>query len=242
MITVSKSIVGEEIKAHAIVDKVIYRERTFQRETKPLLSMTRPRERASVFNQDNNIASLTPVLEGISLLNLHTTFDEIQRLITAQREVHVNNQKADPNNLEAIRTPGTRVAVLWGKEDTLSGLEPGWYTAVERAYDLPSNEITIEYSSEKGERYQLKVKESIDEGKLKVLKVTCDSDLYDEVTEIGARIKVLWTKDDVQKTGWKPGLYFAEVQGFEPDEDIISIIYEKEPKRVYQESVTTAIS
>ena len=36
--------------------------------------------------------------------------------------------------------------------------------------------------------------------------------------------------------------FFSEVQGFEPDEDIISIIYEKEPKRVYQESVTTAIS
>lgn len=213
---------------------------TFQRETKPLLSMTRPRERASVFNQDNNIASLTPVPEGISLLNLHTIFDEIQRLITAQMEV--NNQKADPNNLEAIRTPGTRVAVLWDTEDTLSGWEPGWYTEAVRAYDLRSDEITIEYSSEKGERYQLKVKESIDEGKLKVLKVTCDSDLYDEVTEIGARIKVLSTKDDVQKTGWKPGWYFAEVQDFEPDEDIISIIYEKEPKRVYQESVTTAIS
>lgn len=38
------------------------------------------------------------------------------------------------------------------------------------------------------------------------------------------------------------GWYFAEVQGFEPDDDVISIVYEKEPKRVYQESVTTAIS
>ena len=41
------------------------------------------------------------------------------------------------------------------------------------------------------------MKESINEGKLKLLKVTCDSDLYDKVTEIGARIQVLWTKDDV---------------------------------------------
>ena len=48
------------------------------------------------------------------------------------------------------------------------------------------------------------MKQSIDEGKLKLLKVTCGSDLYDEVTEIGARIQILWTKDDVQKTGWKP--------------------------------------
>ena len=203
LIKVSKIIVGEEIKAHAMVDMVVYRQRSFQRETTPSLSKTRPRERASVSNQENDIASLTPLPEGISLLNLNTLFDEIQRLIRAKREV--NKNKADPNNAESIRTPGTRVAVLWGKEDALSGWEPGWYTAVVRAYDSPSDEITIEYSSEKGERYQLNVKESIDEGKLKVLKVTCDSDLYDEVTEIGARIQVLWTKDCVQKTGWSPG-------------------------------------
>ena len=182
---------------------MVYCERTFQRETTPSLSGTRPRECASVSNQDNNIASLTPIPKGISFLNLNTIFDEIQRLITAQREVNI--KKADPDNSEAIRTPGTRVAVLWGKEDALSGWEPGWYTGVVRAYDLQSDKITIEYSSEKGERYQLSVKESIDEGKLKVLKVNCDSDLYDEVTEIGARIQVLWTKEDVQKTGWKPG-------------------------------------
>ena len=84
------------------------------------------------------------------------------------------------------------------EEDSLAGWEPGWYTGVVRAYDLASDKVTIEYSSEKGEWYQLNVKETIDEGKLNLLKVTCDSDLYDEVTEIGA-------KDDVQKTGWKPG-------------------------------------
>ena len=178
-----------------IVDRVVYRERSFQRDTTPSLSETRPRERASVSNQDNNIASVTPIPEGISLLNLNTIFDEIQRLITAQREV--NNKKADPSNSEAIRTPGTRVAVLWGEEDALAGWEPGWYTGVIRAYDLASDKVTIEYSSEEGEWYQLNVKDSINEGKLKLLKVTCDSDLYDKLTEIGARIQVLWTKDGV---------------------------------------------
>ena len=182
---------------------MVYRERSFKRDTTPSLSKTRPRERASVSNQDHNIASSTPILEGIFLLHLTTIFDEIQRLITAQSEL--NNKKADPNNLEAIQTPGTRVAVLWSKEDSLSGWEPGWYTGVVLAYDPPSDKITIEYSSEKGERYQINMKESINEGKLKALKITCDSDLYDEVTEIGARIQVLWTKDDVFKTGWKPG-------------------------------------
>ena len=102
LINVSKIIVGEEIKVHAIVDRVVYRERSFQRDTAPSLSETRPRERASVSNQDKNVVSLTPIPEGISLLNLNTIFDEIQCPITAQREV--NNKKADPDNSEAIRT------------------------------------------------------------------------------------------------------------------------------------------
>ena len=77
-----------------------------------------PRERAPVSNQGINIESVTRIPERISLLNLNTSFDEIQRLITAQREV--NNKKADPNNSVAIRTPGTRVPVLWSEKDALA--------------------------------------------------------------------------------------------------------------------------
>ena len=40
LIYVSKILVGEEIKAHGIVDRVVYRERSFQRDTTPSLSET----------------------------------------------------------------------------------------------------------------------------------------------------------------------------------------------------------
>jgi len=79
-------------------------------------------------------------------------------------------------------------------------------------------------------------------GSLKVLKVNCDSDFYDEVTEIGARVQVRWSGDDVKGTGWKAGWYAAEVQDFDPDEDIISVVYDREPTQIYQECVTAAIS
>ena len=68
----------------------------------------------------------------------------------------------------------------------------------------------------------MKVKDTVKEGVLKVLKITCDSNLYDEVTEIGARIQVRWSGDELKGTGWKSGWYAAEVQGFDPDEDTIS--------------------
>lgn len=239
IIKASKLAIGEQIKQNAIVGKVVYRKRTFQRDTMPSLKETRPREGASVANQDRKGDS-TPVPVEISLRNLTTIFDEIESMIKKTREV--NKETSDPDNIEALTTPGTRVSVLWTKEDAMLGWKPGWYTAVVRCYNRPLDEITIEYSSEEGNRYVLSVKESVSRGSLKLLKATCDSDLYDEVTEIGAIIQVRWSKDDIKGTDWKAGWYFAEVQGFDPDEDTISIVYDKEPERVYQECVTAAIS
>lgn len=40
LIKVSKIIVGEEVKAHTIVDRVVYREQSFQRDKTPSLSET----------------------------------------------------------------------------------------------------------------------------------------------------------------------------------------------------------
>ena len=83
-----------------------------------------------------------------------------------------------------------KVAVLWKEDDAMSGWEPGWYTAVVRTYSPTVDEISIEYVREPSKRYTVKVKDNVKEGVLKVLKVTCNSNLYDEVTEIGARIHV----------------------------------------------------
>ena len=132
LIKVSKIIIGEEVKAHTIVDRVVYREQSFQRDKTPSLSETWPQECASISNQDNNLASITPIPEGISLLNLNTIFDQIQRLITAQREV--NSKKADPNNSEAIQTPwggfpgrmGARM-VHWGCTGLRPSVQQGYH-------------------------------------------------------------------------------------------------------------------
>ena len=163
----AKMAVREEIKACALTSKVVYRERAFKRETTSSLNEKRPRE---------------------SLSKLATIFHEIRSLIGTTREV--NNQKCDQDNLKAITTPGTRVAVLWTKTDNMSGWKPGWYTAVVRGYKEELDEVTIEYSSEHGKRYVMSVSDNVKKGNLKVLKTTCDSNLHNDVTEIGARIQL----------------------------------------------------
>ena len=61
---------------------------------------------------------------------------------------------------------------------------------VVRTYSPTVDEISIEYVSKPSKRYTMKVKDSVKEGVLKVLRVTCNSNLYDEVTESRACIHV----------------------------------------------------
>lgn len=155
--------VREEVKACALANEVVYRERTFQRATMPSLSDIRPQECASVSNEDREFQDVMPLPEGMSFVKLTTIFDDIRSVIESTMEV--NNDKSDPNNVDAMITPGTRVAVLWTDADIMPRWKPGWYTAVVRSYNQQHDEITIEYISEQGESYAMSVNEK--ERKLK---------------------------------------------------------------------------
>ena len=233
-------MITEQIKAFALEDKVFYREREYQRGTKASISFERPRESASISNEERQKTNGLNIPVGTSLSNLPNIFEDLKNVIQATREV--NAEKSDTDNVEDITTPGTRVVVLWKEVDALSGWDPGWYTAIVRAFIEALDKITIEYVSEPGKHYNVRVKESVKEGTLKVLNVHCDSDLYDEVTQIGAKISVRWSGTEVKGTGWKAGWYAAEVQEFDPDNDTITIIYDREPNRAYKEAVTPVIS
>ena len=74
-----------------------------------------------------------------------------------------------------------------------------------------SNSIQVEYSSEPGSLCAIKVKESVENGTLRLQRITCNvADLYKKVTEIGAGIR--WNKEELKESGWRPGWYVAEVQ------------------------------
>ena len=102
--------------------------------------------------------------------------------------------------------------------------------------------IEVEYSSEPGRSYRTNVEESVGDGKLRLHEITCaTTDLYEEVTEIGAGILVRWTEEDLKGSGWRPGWYVA-VQSFDRESDEINIIYDREPDELYVECVTTLIT
>ena len=65
--------------------------------------------------------------------------------------------------------------------------------------------------------------------------------LTDEICQIGTRIKVKWTKEEVGESGWKPGWYIAHVQGYD-DEDEITVIYPSEPDCIYKNIINRSRS
>ncbi len=65
-----------------------------------------------------------------------------------------------------------------------------------------------------------------------------DTDAISAYFEIGQRVKVRWTADEIGDSGWRPGWYIAEVQRSDVESDKISIVYTLEPKCVYELEVT----
>lgn len=168
-------------------------------------------------------------------------FAETKRVLLSIKSA--STVKHDPFNVEAMRTIGTKVVIEWRKDDQLRDWKPGWYTATVRLYNIQTDMITVEYVSETGTEYTLPIQKSVTEGRLKVArKDTANCELYDQVTEIGAKILVKWDSKDVKESGWRAGWYLAEVQGFDPEDDTIDIIYSKEPDVTYTEDVSAAIS
>lgn len=65
---------------------------------------------------------------------------------------------------------------------------------------------------------------------------------YESLFEIGKKVKIKWTADEIGDSGWRPGWYVAEVQSASMDTDEISIVYLSEPDVVYTIEVTPLLA
>ena len=66
--------------------------------------------------------------------------------------------------------------------------------------------------------------------------------LQQQLMEVGAKVKVKWTSDEIGDSGWKPGWYIAYVQGYDSDADIITLQYQSEPDCTYTVELTPLIT
>ena len=63
------------------------------------------------------------------------------------------------------------------------------------------------------------------------------SSMKEQVSQTGAIIEVKWNASEVRGSGWKPGWYRAEVQGYCDDTDIVTLRYVSEPNECYEEEL-----
>ena len=64
---------------------------------------------------------------------------------------------------------------------------------------------------------------------------------YESYFQVGTKVKVYWSKEEVKPLGWRGGWYVAFVTDICRDEDQVSVQFVSEPDSVYQIEVTTSI-
>ena len=69
-----------------------------------------------------------------------------------------------------------------------------------------------------------------------------DDELKNRITQTGAKIKVQWTRDETESTGWKAGWYMATVHSYCMDTDILTLTYQSEPNHPYDEELTPLVA
>ena len=52
----------------------------------------------------------------------------------------------------------------------------------------------------------------------------------------------MWNANEIGDSGWKPGWYVAYVQGYDLDEDMITLQYPSEPDCVYTVELTPLLT
>ena len=65
---------------------------------------------------------------------------------------------------------------------------------------------------------------------------------YEKYFEVGSKVKIKWTSNEIGNSGWKPGWYVAEVQSSSIGDDEISVVYVSEPDCVYTVEVVPLLA
>ncbi len=74
--------------------------------------------------------------------------------------------------------------------------------------------------------------------------VSSDNDeaLFEQISQVGCKIKVKWAAGELGDSGWTPGWYLATVTGYNSDSDMITLEYTKERGCIYDMELSPAIS
>ena len=249
LVVMAKSLVIEEKKQRLLLEiPPTYRYRTFLTSTFQHLSSNRPRQNASVQCLHSSTSHIT-VPEGITLSNIEQIFDEFCNCIMIKNTLETKSDEAmatlsssipEKDVVSSILTCGAMIKVFWSEEDCEeTGWHEGWYLAVVK--DVINKEraiISISYVVEPGCFYETNVTQLLGDKKV----MLHEGPEIEQFYEVGCKVKVRWSKEEIGDSGWRSGWYVGEVQQSDPDNDEISIVFQAEPDTTYSYEVTSSLA
>lgn len=130
--------------------------------------------------------------------------------------------------------------MFWTADDVKgTGWHEGWYMAVVNdVIDDDLGKANITYVVEPSESYEVSVEELLQRGWIRI----DDGGEIEQFYEIGARIKIKWSKQEIGDTNWRPGWYVTEVQDADRDNDEITVQFVSEPECTYVYEVTPCVA
>ena len=97
----------------------------------------------------------------------------------------------------------------------------------------------ISYLDQKRQERMDKDKTSLNYGNSSSTTCISDTDIKEQITQVGAKVKVKWSGEDLGDSGWKPGWYAAHVQAYDDETETITVRYQTEPDCLYDIHVPT---
>ena len=67
-------------------------------------------------------------------------------------------------------------------------------------------------------------------------------ELQERIVQTGAKVKIHWSKEEVQDTEWKSGWYLATVHSYDDVTDLLTLTYSSEPGLPYEEELLPLIT
>jgi len=259
LISITKELILEERRQTLLADNIPkYRRRAHSTPMEPSLSSDRPRYHAAAQTQVSTKARVDLPLKTTTE-NVHEIFEKLLQEVSTDKRAdqkipesagkkvaagEITNDAAmseeSSTNTASILQEGAKVKVFWNAEDVKdTGWHEGWYMAVvKEVIDKQAETARIVYVVEPSQTYEISVKELLEEGMIKIY----DGDEIEQFYEVGARIKVKWTKEEIGDTNWRPGWYVGEVQGSDADQDEITVKFVAEPESTYTYEVTPCVA
>ena len=109
---------------------------------------------------------------------------------------------------------------------------------VREVVDYSAGIAKITYVVEPSETYEVCVKSLLQDENIKLE----NNNEIEQFYEVGASIKVKWTKEEIAGSNWRPGWYVAEVQESDQENDEITVKFLAQPAATYTYEVTPCVS